>query len=192
MWPSSLRAGAGRSCWQGTRPPCSAWPLTAAASCTWSPADVGARGCPQPRARLSLPILQHVWGGCSTHPPPRFLHRLPSHLAAAAALRRAHRGHHPTAAARLPRVPVAPWTPKHHDGTPRLASFGRALAHPKQTVKYMRDQPRPCPPDTGARGGGEGPRSRTGPRPSGTVPAAVRGWPQEGGGPASPPPHCCH
>lgn len=101
------------------------------------------RGCWVPAA--PLPLLQCVGGGSRDHSPrphPSLLCRLSPHLAAATALRWAHRGHHPAAAACLPGLPVGS---QCQDGPPRYPGWP-ASAHPKQTVKQTRDQPPPrCP-----------------------------------------------
>uniref|UniRef100_A0A8C3RG70 Prolactin regulatory element binding n=1 Tax=Cyanoderma ruficeps TaxID=181631 RepID=A0A8C3RG70_9PASS len=123
--------------------------------------------------------------------------RLPPRLAAAAALCRAHRGHHLAAAARLSRLPVAPWPPE--GPPPGTRSDPLTSTYPTQTVKDMRDHPWPrCPRwRSGSGCGSREPRwapslwDRAG-SSAGLAPGQG-GSPTPGEeGPAGPPPSCCH
>ncbi|XP_074438430.1 guanine nucleotide-exchange factor SEC12 isoform X3 [Larus michahellis] len=150
---------------------------------------------PHKRERRPPPCYLTKWDGksflplltrpCGTEVVSCLSIRLPSRLAAAAALRWAHRGRHPAAAARLPWLPLAPQPPPARTDPPGLPL--PCLGPPQQTVKQTRDQPGH---GRGADCGGWEPLG--GAQPEGTVLAAVWGWPQGGGRPAGPLPHGDH
>ncbi|XP_054053026.1 prolactin regulatory element-binding protein isoform X1 [Rissa tridactyla] len=150
---------------------------------------------PHKRERRPPPCYLTKWDGksflplltrpCGTEVVSCLSIRLPSRLAAAAALRWAHRGRHPAAAARLPWLPLAPQPPPARTDPPGLPL--PCLGPPQQTVKQTRDQPGH---GRGADWGGWEPLG--GAQPEGTVLAAAWGWPQGGGRPAGPLPHGDH
>lgn len=154
-------------------------------------------GCPPP------PPNPGEWGPWR-HLHPCVTHRLPPCLAAAAALCRAHRGHHPAAAARLPRLPVAPCSssartaptpgldppapgldpPSIRTGPPAPGQPLRpgCAPAPQQTVKQ---RAWPCRP-AGTRGADGGPGGCVGHSPAGLRWLRCGAGPGEGVLPAFP------
>uniref|UniRef100_A0A8C4UL63 Prolactin regulatory element binding n=1 Tax=Falco tinnunculus TaxID=100819 RepID=A0A8C4UL63_FALTI len=116
--------------------------------------------------------------------------RLSPCLAAAAALYRAHCGHHPAAAACLPRAPVAPVSPQAPGWTPQAGQPLPCLG-PSQTDCEADEGPAPALLALGAWM--RGPGAAWG--PSWMVLFRLRcgmGLAPERRCPTSPPPHCCH